>query len=129
MQFKSTSKRIENIPTKMWHKIYPQKPSLGEKKPSSQKHPSPCIIQKKAPLQHNHGSLQIHSHNQEIHVNNHKSTHPITFFQPSQMLPWLTYQALSSLNLSLFAFFLISKTTLMVSYIVASPTKPPSGNT
>lgn len=33
-----------------------------------------------------HGSLQSHNHNQEIHVNKHESTHPVPWFQPSQML-------------------------------------------
>ena len=40
----------------------------------------------KIPLQYNHGSLQMHSHNQEIHVNKHESTHVMPCFQPSQML-------------------------------------------
>ena len=83
----------------------------------------------KIPLQYNHGSLQSHSHNQAIHVNKHESTHPMPCFQPSQMLPWLTYQALSHLTLSLFAFCLTTTTTLVATYIVASPTKPPSGIT
>ena len=34
-------------------------------------------------LQYNHGSLQIHIHNQKIHTNKHESTHPILCFQPS----------------------------------------------
>ena len=99
---------------------------------ASKKHPSPCIIQLKISLQYNHGSLQSHSHNQSIHVNSHESTHPMPCFQPSQMLPWLTYQALSHSILSLFSFFfslITATTTLVVSYIVASPTKPPTSIT
>ena len=82
----------------------------------------------KAPLQYNHESLQIHIHNQEIHSNKHESTHPMPRFQPSQMFLWLTCQALSHLTLA-FLLFLVTKTTLVVVYIVASPTKPPSGIT
>ena len=53
----------------------------------------------KIPLQYNHGSLQSHSHHRTIHVNKHESTHPMSYFQPSKMLPWLTCQALSCLTL------------------------------
>ena len=59
----------------------------------------------KISLQYNHESLQHHSHYQEIHVNKHESTHLMPCFQPSQMLPWLTCQALSC---STFAFFVFS---------------------
>ena len=74
------------------------------KKPSLQKHPSPCIIQQKIPFKYNHESLQSHSHYQEIHMNKHESTHHMPCFQPSQMLPCLTYQALSHSTLSFFPF-------------------------
>ena len=62
----------------------------------------------KIPLQYNHGNLQSHSHHQAIHVNKHESTHPMPCFQPSQMLPWITCQALSNLTLSLFSFYLLT---------------------
>ena len=71
-----------------------------EKKPCLQKHPSPCIIQQKIPFPYNHGSLHGHSHNQANYVNKHESTHPMPCFQPSQMLPWLTCQALFHLTLA-----------------------------
>ena len=35
MQLKSTFKRIDNISTQNLHKIYPRKPSLREKNPTS----------------------------------------------------------------------------------------------
>ena len=54
----------------------------------------------KTPLQYNHRSLQSHSHHQAIHVNKHESTHPMPCIQPSQMLPWLTCQALSCQTLA-----------------------------
>ena len=54
----------------------------------------------KTPLQYNHGSLQSHSHNQAIHVNKHESVHSMSCFQPSQMLLWLTCQALSRSTLA-----------------------------
>ena len=54
----------------------------------------------KAPLQYNHGSLQSHSHHQAIHMNKHESTHPMPCYQPSQLFPWLTYQALSCSTLT-----------------------------
>ena len=66
----------------------------------------------------------------KFYVDKHKSTHPMPCFQPSQMLPWLTYQALSYLTLAFFSFLVITPTTTLVAaYIVASPTKPPSGIT
>ena len=34
----------------------------------------------KTPLQYNHGSLQIHSYHQAIHVKKHESTHPMPCF-------------------------------------------------
>ena len=55
----------------------------------------------KTPLQYNHGSLPRHSHYQ---VNKHESTHAMPCFQPSQMLPWLTCQALSRSTLTLFSY-------------------------
>ena len=54
----------------------------------------------KTPLQCNHGSLQSHSHNQTIYVNKHECTHPMPYFQPSQMLPQLTFQVLSHSTLA-----------------------------
>ena len=104
MQLKSICKRIDNIPQKIVTQDIPWKTLIEGKKPSLQKHPSPCIIQPKIPLQYNHRSLQCHSHNQAIHVNKHESTHPMPCFQPSQMLPWLTYQALSQSTLPFFSF-------------------------
>ena len=83
----------------------------------------------KKPLQYNHESLQSYSHNKAIHVNKHESTHPMPCFQPSQMLPWLTCQALSHSTLAFLSFLVTPTTTLVVAYIVASPTKPPSGIT
>ena len=84
----------------------------------------------KTPLQYNHGILQSHSHYQAIHVNKHESTHPMSCFQPSQMLPWLTCQALSCSTLAFLSLLPVTPTTTLVAaYIVASLTKPPSGIT
>ena len=87
----------------------------------------------KIPLPYNHGSLHGHSHNRANYVNKHESTHPMPCFQPSQMLPWLTCQALSRSTLAfcllLVTLTLSTTTTLVAAYIVASPTKPPSGIT
>ena len=91
------------------------------------------VLFNKKPLQYNHGSLQSHSHNQEIHVNKYESTHPMPCFQPSQVLPLANLSSLIPLNSC--CFFLLSShclatiTTLVAAYIVASPTKPPSGIT
>ena len=86
------------------------------------------VLFNKKTFQYNHGSLQCHSHNQAIHVNKYESTHPMPCFQPLQMLPWLTCQPLSCSTLA-FLSFLVTTTTLVATYIVASPTKPPSGIT
>ena len=58
----------------------------------------------KTPLQYNHGSLHSHSHHRANYVNKHESTHPMPCFQPSQMLPWLTCQALSCSTLAFLSF-------------------------
>ena len=74
-------------------------------------------------LKYNHRSLQNHRHNQEIHVNKHESTHLMPCFQPLQMLP-------SHSTLVFFPSILLTPTTTLVAaYIVASPTKLPSGIT
>ena len=59
----------------------------------------------KTPMQYNHESLQIHIHNQAIHVNKHGSTHPMPCFQPSQMLPLANLSNLVLLDSYLFVFF------------------------
>ena len=40
------------------------------------------VLFSQKPLQYNHGSLQSHSHNQEIHVDRYESTHPMSCSQP-----------------------------------------------
>ena len=135
MQLKPTYKRIYNIPTKIVTQDIPSETLIEEKKPSLQKHPSPMYYSTKTPLQYNHGSLHSHSHHRENYVNKHDSTHLMPCFQPSQMFPWLTCQTFSRLTLSFFVSFLVTchsltpTTTLVAAYIVASPTKPPSGIT
>ena len=69
----------------------------------------------KISLQYNHGSLQCHSHNQAIYMNKHESTHLMPCFQPSQMLPWLTYQALSCSTLA-FCLLLVTLSSLYNNY-------------
>ena len=98
---------MDNIPTKMCHKIYPGKFLLREKN-QPPKASITMYYSAKIPLQYNHGSLQSHSHNQSIHVNKHESTHPMPCSQHSQMIPWLTYQVLFHSTLSLFIFFLLT---------------------
>ena len=88
------------------HKIVTQdipRETLIEGKTQPPKASITMYYSEKTPLQYNHGSLQIHSHYRAIHVNKHESTHPMPCFQPSQMLPWLTCQALSCL-IFLFVF-------------------------
>ena len=142
MQLKSTCKRIDNIPTKIVTQDIPQE-TLIEGKIQPPKKSITMYYLEKISLQYNHGSLQIYIHNRVIHVNKHEYTHPMPCFQPSQMLPCLTcqalsmlpcltYQALSHSTLSFlpsYSHTFTLTTTLMATYIVTSPTKPPSGIT
>ena len=85
------------------------KPSLREKTQP----PKASIIMyysAKTPLQYNHGSLQSHSHHRENFVNKHESTHPMSYLQPSQMLPWLSYQAFFCLTLAFLSFLVTCHT-------------------
>ena len=64
-------------------------------KPQPPKESITMYYSAKIPFQYNHRIRQIHRHNQEMHVKKNESTHRMPCFQPSQMLPWLTCQALS----------------------------------
>ena len=89
------------------HKIVTQyipQETLIEKKTQPPKGSITMYYLAKTPLQYNHGSLQSHSHHRAIHVNKHESTNHMPSFQPSQMLPWLTCQALSFSTLAFFVF-------------------------
>ena len=130
MQLKSTCKRIDNIPTKIVTQDIPWE-TLIEGKTQPPKASITMYYSAKMSLQYNHGSLQSHSHHWAIHVNKHESTHLMSCFQPSQMLPWLTCQAFAPLDSCLIVFpsCHLTTITLVAAYIVASPTKPPSGIT
>ena len=104
--------------------------TLIEGKSSLQKHPSPCIIQQKLHCNTTMEAFRAIATNQSIHENKHEYTHPMPCFQPSQMLPLANLSSLVSLNFFLFSFYLLTPTTTFVAaYIVASPTKLPSGIT
>ena len=120
MQLRSTCKRIENIHTQIMTQDIPWKTLIKGKNSASKSNNLYVLFDKNTIAIQSWRPSKNHSHYQAIHFNKHESTRPMPCFQPSQMFPWLTYQALSHSTLSLFFLLLLTHNNYLCGCLYSS---------